>query len=481
MWWWLSQSRQRDQDAKSDKSESAKPAEDDSATSRMIDLQQTVGNQSVQRIISDSPLSASKPFTTQSSGAGGERLPHETREVMEARFGADFGDVRVHTDQAAAESAAALNANAYTSGRNIYFAPGKYAPQETEGTRLLAHELTHVVQQSGGSQAPMEHGMSANSEAEAVRASNRAAAGGRVDFALSTAPAGGLARSPADWRKDVTDAKTAKEANAMAKLVETALAAMKKKVIVAKTNPGGNVDAKDYQPLPDINFDLNLNSKNSKLLSSGVTAVAATHSLGANYGYSFSDAGRKYVVLGPNALSGDSPVFTEMCYSHEIYHTSHHLGTASTQVASVPPTSAPPTAAPGTGPAIPTYKDEELETYTQDFLTYFHQLHSFRLQWAPLIKYYEESSASAQKTALALLKGYYANPPSPPIASADLPAIKKAFEDWLRRRLRDTATSSKKLIQDLSTALGIGLSGPSPDSNPTPAPTSGPIVPGPPH
>jgi hypothetical protein len=55
---------------------------------------------------------------------------------------------------------------------------------------------------SGGAQVPMEHGISACGESEAVRASNRVAAGGPVDFALSAVPAGGLARSPADWKKD---------------------------------------------------------------------------------------------------------------------------------------------------------------------------------------------------------------------------------------------------------------------------------------
>jgi hypothetical protein len=480
MWWWLSRSSERDQDCKSGESESEGPAEHNTAASRIVELQQSVGNQSVQRKISGPSPAAAEPMTTPLSGAGGEPLSQETRELMEARFGADFGDVRVHTDQTAEESAAALDASAYTVERNIYFAPGKYAPERTEGSRLIAHELTHVVQQSGGSQSPMEQGRSADTESEAVQASNQVASGGSVNFALSAMPAGTVARAPTDWRKDVSDAKTGKDTNAMAKLVETALAAIKKKVLVAKTSPGGNIDPKDYQPLPDINFDINLNSKNSKALSSGANAVAATHSLGVNYGYSFSEAGKKYVVLGPNALSEDSPVFTEMCYSHEIYHTTHHLGPASTQVAPAPPASGSPTTALQPGPN-PTYKDEELETYAQDFLNYFHQLHSFRLQWAPLIKFYEESSAAAQKSSLALLMGYYANPPSPPIASAEVPAIKKAFEDWLRRRLKDTATSSKKLIQDLSTALGISLSGPSPGSAPTPAPTSGPMVPGPPH
>jgi Domain of unknown function (DUF4157) len=473
MWWWLSRSRERDEETKADESNSVEAAGHEIAESHLIDLQQSVGNQSVQRLISDSSTGVSKTLTPSSSGAGGEPLPRETREMMEAGFGADFGDVRVHTDQTTAESAAALTASAYTSGRDIYFAPGKYAPEKTEGSHLISHELAHVVQQSGGSQGEPGRATSGDSESEAVQASDQMDAGERVKVALTPVAAGAtIARSPADWRKDVHDAKMAKDAAGLAKLVETALAANKIKVVVAKTNPGGNVDPKDYRPLPDINFDINLTTKSSKPLSSGATAIAATHSLGVNYGYSFSDAGQKYVVLGPNALSEDTPIITEMCYWHEIYHTTHHIGTGSAQ---------PATAAHGPTPTVPTYKDEEVEAYSHDFLNYFHQLHSFRLQWAPLINFYEGASPAAQRSALALLTNYYNNPPSPPIPNADVPAIKKAFEDWLRRRMRDTATSSKKLIQDLSTALGVSLSGPSPTSTPTPAPTSGPVVPGPPH
>lgn len=83
----------------------------------------------------------------------GQPLDRSTREYMEPRFGADFSDVRVHTDSRAAESADALAANAYTTGREIYFAAGKYAPSSQEGQRLLAHELTHTVQQRSTSVA----------------------------------------------------------------------------------------------------------------------------------------------------------------------------------------------------------------------------------------------------------------------------------------------------------------------------------------
>jgi uncharacterized protein DUF4157 len=68
---------------------------------------------------------------------------------MQARFGHDFGAVRVHTDWRAAESARAVNALAYTVGRHVVFGAGQYLPATGAGHRLIAHELTHVVQQDG--------------------------------------------------------------------------------------------------------------------------------------------------------------------------------------------------------------------------------------------------------------------------------------------------------------------------------------------
>jgi hypothetical protein len=69
---------------------------------------------------------------------------------MESRFNEDFGGVRVHTDAQAARSARSVNASAYTAGQHIVFDRGRYAPHTSAGQRLLAHELTHVLQQSGG-------------------------------------------------------------------------------------------------------------------------------------------------------------------------------------------------------------------------------------------------------------------------------------------------------------------------------------------
>jgi len=75
-------------------------------------------------------------------------LDISTREFMESRFGHDFTEVKIHTGQAANRSANAVNAIAYTVGNDIIFGEGQYRPDTLEGRKLLAHELTHVVQQS---------------------------------------------------------------------------------------------------------------------------------------------------------------------------------------------------------------------------------------------------------------------------------------------------------------------------------------------
>ncbi len=79
----------------------------------------------------------------------GRALTPETRAYFEPRFGDDFSGVRVHTDALAARSARELQALAYTVGGHIVFDTGRFAPETREGRHLLAHELTHVRQQSG--------------------------------------------------------------------------------------------------------------------------------------------------------------------------------------------------------------------------------------------------------------------------------------------------------------------------------------------
>jgi len=88
----------------------------------------------------------------------GQPLDKETRNYFEPRFGHDFSQVRVHTDSKAAESARAVNALAYTVGKDVVFGAGQYTPGIAKNKWLIAHELTHIVQAVGGpvSEGPIE-------------------------------------------------------------------------------------------------------------------------------------------------------------------------------------------------------------------------------------------------------------------------------------------------------------------------------------
>jgi hypothetical protein len=85
------------------------------------------------------------------SAGSGRSLDPAPRKELERRFGHDFGQVRVHTDDRAADSARRVGALAYTVGNHIVFGGGQYRPTERAGGRLLAHELTHALQQSSSS------------------------------------------------------------------------------------------------------------------------------------------------------------------------------------------------------------------------------------------------------------------------------------------------------------------------------------------
>ncbi|HVU99488.1 MAG TPA: DUF4157 domain-containing protein [Puia sp.] len=96
------------------------------------------------------PVTPAVESGIRSSKGGGAPLPAATRRQMESGFGADFSGVRIHNDGGAREMSKDLNAQAFTHGKDIYFNSGKYDPASTGGQKLLAHELTHVVQQGGG-------------------------------------------------------------------------------------------------------------------------------------------------------------------------------------------------------------------------------------------------------------------------------------------------------------------------------------------
>ncbi|WP_215225664.1 eCIS core domain-containing protein [Echinicola shivajiensis] len=85
------------------------------------------------------------------SNTGGSSMDAHTQSNMESGFGADFSDVKVHTDSSAVQRSRDLGAQAFTHGNDIYFNEGKYDPESTSGQHLLAHELTHTIQQGSSS------------------------------------------------------------------------------------------------------------------------------------------------------------------------------------------------------------------------------------------------------------------------------------------------------------------------------------------
>ncbi|MFJ8579956.1 DUF4157 domain-containing protein [Micromonospora sp. NPDC093277] len=117
--------------------------------SGLLGLQRAVGNQAVGELLE--PTGDRSPVHDVVNSGGGSPLPTDVRTDMETRFGGqDFSDVRVHTDGAAHESAKSVNAQAYTVGSNIVFQRDSYDPASPTGQHMLAHELTHVVQQRSG-------------------------------------------------------------------------------------------------------------------------------------------------------------------------------------------------------------------------------------------------------------------------------------------------------------------------------------------
>jgi hypothetical protein len=108
----------------------------------------------LQRKIGDSTFGSAAgfsvpPVVSEVLRSPGKPLDVSTRSLMEPRFGHDFSHVRVHDDAKAADSARAEKALAYTVGRDVVFARNKYSPATSEGRKLIAHELAHVVQQKG--------------------------------------------------------------------------------------------------------------------------------------------------------------------------------------------------------------------------------------------------------------------------------------------------------------------------------------------
>jgi len=100
---------------------------------------------------------------------GGSPLPSGVRSFMEPRFGADFGNVRIHTGEAAAKQSASLNAHAFTVGEHIFFGRNQFQPESAGGRELIAHELTHTIQQGAAVQRSADMTVTERAELQVQR------------------------------------------------------------------------------------------------------------------------------------------------------------------------------------------------------------------------------------------------------------------------------------------------------------------------
>src|SRR5690349_7531304 len=105
------------------------------------------------RAVNSVESSSAPPVVHDVLHTSGQPLDRGTRDFFESSFGHDFSQVRVHADEQAASAANAVFARAYTVGNHIAFAAGEYTPSTPQGRKLLAHELTHVVQQGISNQS----------------------------------------------------------------------------------------------------------------------------------------------------------------------------------------------------------------------------------------------------------------------------------------------------------------------------------------
>ncbi len=132
------------------------------------ELQQKIGNRAMQRLIAQhnqhepTRLDEELSQRIQQTRSSGEALPANIQSQMEQGLNADFSQVRVHTSSESHALNQTLGAKAFTTGKDIFFKQGAYDPHTSSGKELLAHELTHVVQQGSGQVNKAGSGLTVN-------------------------------------------------------------------------------------------------------------------------------------------------------------------------------------------------------------------------------------------------------------------------------------------------------------------------------
>jgi hypothetical protein len=359
---------------------------------------------------------------------------------MDRAFAWDFSRVRLHAGSEGERFTAPLRARAATLHSDVFFGAREYQPTTPEGTRLLAHELAHVVQQTGG---PRESDGPIDAERAADAAGDAVVRGNDVPFVLRNVPTQQPALQAQTWQQQVGAALnepdlTRRSAMAVA-LVRQALPPSRT-VHEAPVNASTVLAVADYHEAPEVNFDVRLNQKH-RWPSLRNQDPNSTPPLSDDAGYTF----RRYSILGPLVLQQGGEMNVRMYADHELFHADHHATSTASNA------------------------DNEVEAWTDTFVHYFVATATQGRQWQPIVGYYEQATSTARTQAVAAISTFARALSTTPATGTPL-SDRARFDGWLRHRL--TMTPVGALITDLSRALGFTATPSAPASsasqNPSP-------------
>jgi Zn-dependent peptidase ImmA (M78 family) len=353
------------------------------------------------------PVSANVHHTLQSQG---RPLDPGTRTFMENRFGYDFGKVKIHTDTQANQSARDIGAYAYTHRHNIVFAGGQYQPGTESGKKMIAHELTHVLQQNSSHSQVLQR---------------------------QTVSHGGPTGAPADWSTQVSNADTsAKKATLIGTVVGSSVAVVDK---TAASKADKSPDPAHLEPFtatkPVVNFDENLESKSARV---------GGRSLANNAGYTLFHNNQNYVILGAKSIDSKNYYDTLYTLNHELDHVRQNIAGSKL-----------------TGNA------SELDAWTSSFIREFPKSYTIEENqstgnchinkislYVPLLGYYEASGVEATDKTAALQRiiTFYTSVIKPHAGHL------AAFHFWLRRSLdNDKHTLADDIISDQKLSITAAM------------------------
>lgn len=331
---------------------------------------------------------------------GGKSLDTSTKKFFESRFDYDFSDVKIHDDAEAAISAQSINALAYTAGNNIVFGTNQFQPANDAGKKLLAHELTHVIQQGNKNTS--------------------------------------VQRQTPSWSTRVSNASSqtgAAKDTAYVALIRDALGTGV--TVQSSTNSAASIDAAitagNYTQWNatnlTVNFDANFNNK----------AGIGRDQYGDTVFKTDGATVRVFIILGPNVVKQFGPEYTQMANAHEQTHARDFTSQAPNPHAA--------TAA------------EELSIYTQGFVTYFLSLIrvdsancsvDFGEYFDPLFNKYAASNQAAKDSAFQNIQTFYTGT----IQNNASNLLK--FKIWLQSQMNDRS-SVHALAQRMNSSFTLAL------------------------